>query len=70
MANPFYRNNMTNNNPFGNISQLINQFNQFKQTINGNPQQMVQNLLQSGKMSQQQFDYLQGLAKQFQQFLK
>lgn len=42
-----------------------NQFNQFKQQIgNQNPQQMVQQLLDSGRMSQQQFNQLSQMANQ------
>ena len=54
------------NNPFGNIAQVIQQFNQFKSTFNGDPKQQVMQLLNSGKMSQSQFNQLQILAKQLQ----
>ena len=72
MANPLFGlfNNQMSNTPLGNISNLINQFNSFKNTFNGNPQQQVQNLLNSGQMSQQQFAQLQQLAQQFRGFLK
>lgn len=54
------------NNPI----QMIQQFNQFRQQFgNRNPQQEVQNLLNSGRMSQQQYNQLQGMAMQFQQML-
>lgn len=56
------------NNPFqafGNMQNFMNQFNQFKQNFgNQNPQQMVQQLLDSGKMSQQQFNQLSQMASQ------
>lgn len=56
------------NNPFqafGNMQNFMNQFNQFKQNFgNQNPQQMVQQLLDSGKMSQQQFNQLSQMANQ------
>jgi len=35
---------------------IIQQFNQFRQNFRGNPQQQVQNLLNSGKITQQQYD--------------
>ena len=39
--------------------QMMQQFAQFRRMMQGrNPQQMVQNLLQSGQMSQAQFDQL------------
>lgn len=53
----------------GGIGSLIQQFNQFRASFQGNPQQQVQQLLNSGKMSQEQFNQLAGLANQFQRFL-
>ena len=53
----------------GGIGNLIQQFNQFRANFRGNPQQQVQQLLSSGKMSQEQFNQLAGLANQFQRFL-
>lgn len=50
---------------FGGMQNFQNQFNQFKQQIgNQNPQQMVQQLLDSGRMSQQQFNQLGQMANQ------
>lgn len=54
MANPLY-NQHTNNAPIGDFMQ---KFNQFRQTITGNPQEMVQQMLNDGRMSQQQFNQL------------
>lgn len=56
--------------PFGNMQNMINQFNQFRQSFQGNPQQQVQELLNSGRMSQEQFNQLKQLADQFQGMLK
>lgn len=53
------------NNPM----QLIQQFQQFKQTFSGNPQQMVMQMVQSGKISQAQLNQVQSMATQFQQLL-
>ena len=44
---------------------IMQKFNQFKSMFQGNPQQMVQNLMQSGQMSQQQFQQYSQLANQF-----
>lgn len=55
--------------PWG-IGNMIQQFNQFRANFQGDPQQQVQQLLNSGKMTQQQFNQLQGLATQFQRLLK
>ncbi len=40
-------------NPYQDFMQ---QFEQFKKTINGNPKEQVQQLLNSGKISQQQYN--------------
>lgn len=53
----------------GGIGNLIQQFNQFRANFQGNPQQQVQQLLSSGKMSQEQFNQLAGLARKFQSLL-
>lgn len=49
--------------------QMIQQFNQFRNSFQGDPKQKVQELLNSGQMSQQQFNQLQQQATQFQQLL-
>ena len=51
---------------FGNMQNFMNQFNQFRQNFGSNqdPQQVVQQLLDSGKMSQQQFNQLSQMANQ------
>lgn len=54
----------------GQFQQIMHQFQQFRQNFQGDPKQEVQNLLQSGKMSQQQLNQLQAMAQQFQRFLK
>ncbi len=64
MGNPFYGRfgGPSNNGPFGNFANMLNQFNQFKANFTGDPKQQVQQLLSSGKMTQQQFDQLSQLA--------
>lgn len=49
---------------------LLSRFQQFKKTITGDPRQQVQDLLNSGKMSQEQFNQISAIAKSFQGFLK
>lgn len=39
-----------------NILGFMNQFNQFRNMFNGDPQQQVKQLLDSGKVSQSQYD--------------
>ena len=50
--------------------QMIQQFNQFRRTFNGNPQQAVMNLLRQGMMTNAQFQQLSQMASQFQNFMK
>ena len=57
-------------NQFNNVQDMIKQFKQFRQSFNGNPQKQVQELLNSGRMSQDQFNYLKNIADQFQNLLK
>lgn len=63
MANPLYN---QYNQPIndGGLSQIIEQAKQMRKTFNGNPQQVVQNLLNSGRMSQSQFNQLSQIANQ------
>ena len=49
-----------------NIFNLMGQFQQFKNTFRGNPEQMVQELRRSGKMSEAQFQQLSTMANQLQ----
>ena len=71
MGNPFF-NRFGNRGggqmpgPFGNIQNMMSQFQQFKQNFQGDPQQQVQELLNSGKMTQEQFNQLSAMAHQFQ----
>lgn len=55
--------------PMGNFQQMMQQFQQFKSTFQGDPKAEVEKLLQSGKMSQQQLNVLQTMAKQFQSMM-
>lgn len=66
MANPLYNmmgnaNNLPNN--------LLTKFNQFRQNFKGDPRQQIQELLNSGKVSQQQYDKAVRMAQQFQRML-
>lgn len=57
------------NGMMGNFQNLMQKYQQFRQTFQGEPKAEVEKLLQSGKITQQQLDMVQGLAKQFGQFL-
>lgn len=45
-----------NNTPLGNIGALMKQFQQFRQTFQGDPRQQVQQLLNSGRVTQEQYN--------------
>ena len=74
MSNPLF--NMFGKNGgqmFGslsNMTNLINQYNNFRSTFQGDPEQKVKDLLNSGQMTQAQFNELSQAAKAFQQLLK
>lgn len=65
MANPIY--NLFNRKPQNN---MLAQFQQFKNSFKGDPKQQVQELLNSGKMSQEQFNKLSQMANEMQSLLK
>lgn len=71
MSNPFF-DAMGGGNlpgPMGNMMGMIRQFNEFRQSFQGDLKAKVQELLTSGQMSQSQFNELQGMARAFQQML-
>ena len=57
-------------NRMNQMSSFLNQFNQFRSTFNGNPEQQVKQLINSGRMSQQQFNQLAQTANQLRQLIK
>ncbi len=48
------------------MQNMINQYRQFRQSFSGNPKQEVMNLLQSGRINQQQLNQFQQMAQQLQ----
>lgn len=56
--------------PMGQFQRIMQQFQQFKAGFQGDPQQEVQKLLQSGKINQEQLNQLQQMAKQFQNLMQ
>ena len=63
--NPLYNQmNRTSGNDF------ITRFNQFRQTINGDPRAQVQNLLNSGRVSQEQYNMAVQQANQLMKLIK
>lgn len=71
MANQLF-NMLGGNNlpgPFGNMQQMMSQLNQFRQGFQGDAKQQVQQLLNSGRMSQDQYNKLSQMATQIQNML-
>ena len=48
---------------------IMQRFQQFQQIFKGDPKQQVQQLLQSGRVTQRQYDQAVQMAKQFQQMM-
>lgn len=71
MPNPLFKqigqNQLMNDNG---ISQFINQVKEFQKNFNGNPRDEVQKLLNSGKMSQAQFNQYAQIANQISELMK
>ena len=66
MANNLYNQFGRQNNP---MEQLAQQARDFKRRFSGNPRQEVERLLQSGAMSQQDFNRYSQIAQQVAQFM-
>ena len=66
MSNPLYQqmNNQTGGTDF------LQRFEQFKKTITGNPQQIIQEMLRSGRITQAQLDQAVKTANQYKGLLK
>lgn len=69
MNNPIF-NAMMQNTPMGNVQNLMNQYRQFRQTFSGDPQQKIQEMLNSGQITQAQVDQARNMATQFQKFMR
>ena len=67
MSNPLFG-MMGGNQP--QMSGLMQRFQQFKQAFTGDPKQRVQDLLNSGKISQQQYNQAVQMAQQLQKLIK
>lgn len=64
MANPLYNNFGNQSNP---MTDIIRQARNFRKQFTGNPRQEVERLLQTGRMSQQQFNQFSQMAQQIVQ---
>ena len=55
--------------PLGNMQDMVSRLNQFRQSFQGDPKEQVQQLLNTGKMSQSQYNQLSQMATQIQNML-
>lgn len=68
MANPLF--NALGNSQFGNMAGMVQQFQRFRQNFTGDPKEQVQQLLNSGKISQAQYNQAVQMAQALQSMLK
>lgn len=67
MANPLYQ---QYGNPVNQqMSQMKQAFNQFRQNVQGDPQQIIMQALQSGQITQAQLNQAQAMARQLKGIL-
>ena len=62
MANPLY--NALGGQQMNPMAQLVAEAKRLRQTMTGNPKQMVEELVKSGRMSQDQFNQYAQIANQ------
>ena len=52
------------------MANMIEQFNQFKQNFKGDPKAQVQQMLNNGQITQEQFNKASQMANQMMRFMK
>ena len=62
-------NQLGQQSPMSGFQNVMQRFQQFQQMFKGDPKQQVQQLLQSGRVTQRQYDQAVQMAKQFQQMM-
>lgn len=70
MANPLFDAMGKNGQPQNGIGGMISAFQQFKAAFSGNPEEQVQQLLNSGQMTQAQYNQLAQMASGLMKVLK
>ena len=55
---------------FGKNNDLMQRIEQFKQTVQGDPKQIVQQMLNRGQITQEQFNRASQIANQMMRFMK
>lgn len=57
-------------NGMGNMGNIIQQFQQFKNNFRGDPRQQVQQMLNSGRVTQEQYNQAVQMANMLQKMIK
>lgn len=68
MSNPLFQ--QYGNQLPSNYQNMMQKFKQFQQAFHGNPQQMVQQMLNSGRITQEQFNNAAQIANQMMRYMK
>ena len=61
--------NQFGNQPTNGFQNFMQQFNQFRESFSGDPKQQVQEMLNSGRMSQDQFNQAASMASQIMKMI-
>ena len=57
------------NNPMQMMQSMMQRFQQFQQSFTGNPSQMIQQMMNSGKVNQTQYNQAVQMAQQFRRMM-
>lgn len=69
MSNPLYNAMAVNQSAPGGFANIIQRFQQFQQMFRGDPRQQVQQLLNSGRVSQAQYNQAVQMAQTLQRMM-
>ena len=68
MSNPLFR--MFENSQYGNLNNIIRQFRQFKSNFKGDPREQIQQMLNSGRITQDDYNKAVQQVNAFQRMLR
>ena len=69
MNNPLVGSAPQMGGPIGNMQQMMQRFQQFRQSFQGDPRQQIQQMMNSGKVSQSDYNNAYQMAQQFQRMM-
>lgn len=73
MPNPLFNilgNSVKQSNPYENMTDFFKQLNEYKKGLNGDPNQILQNMIQSGRIPQDRLNDAINAARQIRQFIR